>query len=1052
MNPPQAQQSTHRGLYSVLVDRPVLTLMITIAMLVIGALSLYRLPLTFMGDAMMSSSINVTIPISQSRSPRETEDKVARPAEELLRMIPGIASIRVNCSANQAQFTLELDSDLDPVLAAAEIRDRMQRAMLEMPEGVDRYYTYSMGGGSTPLQMLQVLTPDQGAEWQNKVENIVIPRIEAVDGVGRVDFWGLRQESVRIWFDQDKVYANRVDYRDLLQRLSSANFAASSGEVESDSERVLLRIENRFRTLQDIEEFPVRPGLKVKDIARVERDRSEKSQLSRFNGQYSFMGTVTANSTANPVETSQRVLETTDELEADPRLAGIDFRYMFDQGQFIESGLDNLFQASSKGGLLALLVLFLFLRNVRATIVIGLAIPLTMLLVADYLYFTGGSLNILTMTGMTLAVGMVVDNSVVVLENIRRLRHDGVPLRTACVEGAREMGLAVTMATLTTVVVFLPIVFMNSDNRASAMFGSVGIPLSVALVGSLFVALLLLPSGVRRLGGVSAANEIRWHVWSPINALTRSTLAVLTVLLAHRYKVLLGSAAYLVLLMYGQSTNASWKKYLEPWPHLDFDSGMHNPFGGADVRINLLLPKGLDDQDVEDEVTKYETFLSDNEDRWHIESISSSYSRKNIRLDVQLLDEVPTGDLGVYDWQIRDSLPLSPGVELVVGYNPESGAAEEEDLRNFVVRIRGRDSEHLSNLSLDLQERLTVLPEVEMVEVSSARDNEEVLLDVDRDRLQDLGVNPQSLFGTVSGGLQGRELTRFEEAGRDVRIVAQFADGAEPSLTDLREVLVIGDQGGFQRIGDLTQVRFQQTLGSISRLDGKTTVSMVGRRAAGVGPTAFSDALEETMKGFPLPRGYEWSEDSMAQETAAQIWDLVNVAFLSVTLVFLLMAILFESVILPAAILVTIVFAVIGGLWALALFYGAIDTMAVTGLLLLAGVVVNNGIVLLDTIERLRRRGMPRAEAIREGIRIRLRPIFMTAATTIVGLLPMAIWGESSGQGVSYVSMSICVAGGLALCTLVTAPSVSLAYTWLDDLSHWLQSSIRTAMGSARLK
>ena len=1051
MNPPDTDQSTHGGLYSLLVDRPVLTMMITMAMIVIGVMSLYRLPLTLMGEGMRRSSVNVAIPVAQSRSPRETEDKVARPAEELLRTIPGISSIRVNCSANQARFTLELDNDLDPMLAAAEIRDRLQRAMLEMPEGVDQYYTWSEDGNSAPLVMLQVLTPEQDSEWQNKVENIVIPRLEAVDGVGQVNFFGLRQESIRIWFDEDKVYANRVDYGDLLQRLGSANFNAASGEVENDSERILLRVENRYRLLRDIEEFPVRSELKVKDIARVERDRSESNQLSRFNGQYSFMGTVTANSTANPVETSERVHRAAAELVADPRLAGIEFRYMFDQGEFIKTGLDNLFQASSKGGLLALLVLFLFLRNLRSTIAIGLAIPLTLLLVADYLYFSGDSLNILTMTGMTLAVGMVVDNSVVVLENIRRLRHEGVPLRTACIEGAREMGLAVTMATLTTVVVFLPIVFMTSSNQTRAMFGSVGIPLSVALLGSLFIALLLLPSGVRRLGGVSAAKEIHWRVWSPINAMTRVTLSVLGGLIAHRYKILFSCAGYLALLTFSQATDASWKRYLEPWPTLDFDGGNFSPFGGADVRINLRLPNGMDDQDVEDEVDKYESFVEDNRASWHIDSVSSSYSRKNIRLDIQLLDEVATGEMATYEWQIRNDLPISPGIELVVGASPDSGDAEEQNQRNFVVRMRGRDSEHLAALSLDLQERMVNLPEVEMVEVSSVRDNEEVLMDVDRDRLQDLGVNPQALFGTLTGGLQGRELTRFEEAGRDVRLVAQFANDAEASLSDLRETLVFTDRGGFQRVGDLTEIRFEKSLGSISRLNGKTTVSLVGRRANGVGPADFSNALGEIMADFPLPRGYEWSEESMSRQTATQIWDLVNVAFLSVTLVFLLMGILFESVILPGAILITIPFAVIGGMWTLYLFYGAIDIMAVTGLLLLAGVVVNNGIVLLDSIERLRRRGMPRDEAIREGIRIRIRPIFMTAATTIVGLLPMAIWGEDTGQGISYISMAITVAGGLALCTLVTAPSVSLAYTWLDDLSQWLQGSIRSALRQVRL-
>lgn len=443
------EQEVRSGLFSLLVDRPVLTLMITVAMVLVGTMSLLRLPLTFMGEGMTWGTINVFIPTGQPRPPREVEDKVARPAEELMRTIPGLRSIKCTCKPGSVVFRVEIDSELDPTLASAEIRDRLQRARIDWPEGVDQYFTWREDGSAPPLHYFQILTPAYDAVWQDRVENVITTRLESVDGVGRVDIFGLQSESVRIWFERDKLIAHRVDYRDLLERLSRDNYTEPAGELENDSERIMLRVESQFDSLKTIEDFPVRPGLKISDIAEVTRDRREDDRFSRYNKQFTFTGSIRATSGANIVETSRRVRATAEELKRDPRLAGIDFRYLFDQGEFVENSLDNLLQASLKGGLLALIVLLLFLRNVRATIAICLAIPLTILLVADYLYFTGDSLNILTMTGMTLAVGMVVDNSVVVLENIRRLRHDGLPLRTACIEGAREMGLAVTMATST---------------------------------------------------------------------------------------------------------------------------------------------------------------------------------------------------------------------------------------------------------------------------------------------------------------------------------------------------------------------------------------------------------------------------------------------------------------------------------------------------------------------------------------------------------------------------------------------------------------------------
>jgi len=249
---------------------------------------------------------------------------------------------------------------------------------------------------------------------------------------------------------------------------------------------------------------------------------------------------------------------------------------------------------------------------------------------------------------------------------------------------------------------------------------------------------------------------------------------------------------------------------------------------------------------------------------------------------------------------------------------------------------------------------------------------------------------------------------------------------------------VFSSRGNTQRLGDMAKISFKPMMDSVNRVDGRTTVTLLGRRTTGVGPNQLTEMLKSEMAKFPMPRGYSWSEHSMSRETAAQITELIQAGLLSIVLVFLLMGILFESVVLPLSILVTIWVAVFGGMWALKFFHGSIDPMAITGLILLAGVVVNNGIVLLDCIERLRRSGMSRDEAIQEGVKIRLFPILMTAMTTIVGLLPMVIYGENTGQGVNYVSLSITVSGGLALCTLVAAPAVTLAYSLMDDLRGWL--------------
>jgi HAE1 family hydrophobic/amphiphilic exporter-1 len=989
-----------------------------------------KLPLRFLPEGLTENRIRMFIPVRLGMSPQEVEDKVVRPLEGLLRTIPGLKQIRSTAASNRAFVDIHLDEGMDPTLVSAEVRDRAQRAKLEWPPEVDRYFTWKEDASNVPLAFFQILTPQRTPEWDYLVDEVVRPRLESVDGVGRVEMWGMLAESIRIWFDRDKLNAHNVDFRGLIARLRADNFAEPLGELTNGSERFLLRADGKFTALQDIENFPVHAGLRVKDIARVERVPSVRERLARFNQKYTYSGMVRVAAGVNPVVASENLREAVTRLREDRRLVDLEFRFLFDQGQLITESLDTLVESALQGGALALVVLFLFLRHVRFTIAIALAIPLTMLAVGAWLFFTDDSLNVLTMAGMTLAIGMVVDNSVVVLDNIRRFRAQGMPLRGACILGAQELGLAITMATLTTVVVFMPMVFMSSQPQARVLMGSIGIPLSVALLASLFVALLLLPSGLRYLGGhrPSRAGTAQPSLWSPVQWLIGINQALLRFSLKHR---VLATLLVLGLLTLG-SLPGRW---------LDFDSGGGGAFRSGDVTVNLDLPRGMTLVDVDRQVKAYEDFVLARKAEWKVDSISTSFSRTFARVDIVLDQSVRKREFTRYRQMIEAAWPRYPGIKPILRNrgSDDSAGSEEKDERNFVVRLQGRDSVYLGGIAARLRDDLARLPTVESVEVPAMQDSDEIVLDLDRDRMQELKVHPEVLFGTVNAGLQGQLITRFEELGREVQVVAEFDRATNPTLLDLKDTRVWSDSGTFQRLENLGHVTFQRSLADIERVDGRTSVTIVGRRAEGVGPKAFSEDLQRTMRRVPLPRGYSWVEDSPFREQQEEMNELLQAGALSIALVFLLMGVLFESVILPAAILVTIPFAIFGGLWSLWIFHGSIDPVAIVGMILLAGVVVNNGIVLLDCIERMRRQGMHREQAILAGTRVRTRPILMTAMTTIVGLLPMAMFGDHTGQGISYVTMSIAVAGGLAFSTAFTAFAVPLVYTYLDDFALWLR-------------
>ena len=1020
---------------SLFVDRPVLTMMITLAIVLVGVIAFANLPLRFAPEGLSESRINIWVPVSQGRTPFEVEDKIAKPFEDELRTIAGVQEVTSESRSDRAIFRIKLDPGMDPTLAAAEVRDRVQRARLRWPSDVDRFFTWREDASSVPLAFFQILTPEYDSSWDFRIDKVVKPRTEAVDGVGRVEIWGLLDETIRIWFDREKLVAHRADFYQLIERLSRDNFIEPTGEIDDGAERLMLRVDNKFRDLDEIRAYPVRPGLALSDIARIERVPAIRDSLSRFNQKYTHMGMVYAAAGTNPVEASDKLRAVTEELEADPRLEGLEFQFFFDQGAMITDSLETLLSTSLQGGALALLALFLFLRNALFTVAIGLAIPLALLMVGGWLFFAGESLNLLTMAGMTLGVGMVVDNSVVVLENIRRMREQGMPLRTACIRGPREVGLAVSMATLTTVVVILPMVFIG-DPQARTSLGAVGIPLSVALVGSLLVSLMLLPSGLRHFSGKRAMAAPRATPpasrFSPVALLLGFNRRLLRLSLRHRFVASLVG----VLCVYSCTIPAS---------NLEFSGAGSSPFRRGEVTVKLRLPRGLGLQEVENEVLYYEDFALSRRDEWRVDNISSRFNRRSASIEIHLDDDITNEETETLRDLIEEEWPRRPGVEVRLsesGGGPGGGndSSEEEDERSFVLRLYGRDSQYLMNLARTVRAEVAQLEEVVKAEIPRLDDSEEVVVHLDRDRMEELSVRAEVLQGTIASGLQGRVLTEFEEQGRDTRLIAEFDSEHNPSLLDLKETEVFA-RGDFQRLSDMSEIRFSQALGSVSRTDGRINVTIVGRRAVGVGPAALSEKLGQVMQRHPLPRGYSWSDESQFVESRQEMSELMSAMYLGVTLVFLLMGVLFESVILPLAILFTVPFALLGAFWSLFAFYGMNDPMAIIGMILLCGIVVNNGIVLLDCIARLRAEGMSREEAILEGTRRRLRPIVMTAATTIVGLLPMALFGESTGQGLSYVSLSITVAGGLALCTVFTACVVPLAYTFMDDLSDWLKAT-----------
>jgi HAE1 family hydrophobic/amphiphilic exporter-1 len=487
----------HHAFFAALVKRPVLLLTLLFTCVIIGVIAYARIPVQMMPDGIVDPGLQVFV-TNPGSSAQENEERVARVLEAELRTLAGIEDIESSSRQDNVGIFVNFKSDTDMDYAKAEVRDRLERARPQLPTTVQEIGIWSWSESDLPVMFFALLHPGDSERTDFLVENVIQRHLEAVDGVGRIEMYGIADDSLRILLDEDRVKAANLDIGALIQRLSADNFAMPMGEVEDGGSRVLLRSDMRFKDPAEIEEYPVGNGLVLRDIARVLPVKSVRESLSRVDGKYAYWGEIQKDGQANVVETCHRLLAAIHTLEQDPALRGeFGFRILFNQGEFIENSLDQLRHTAVTGGLLAVVILFVFLWRVRLTLIVALSIPISVLLTIAWAYFTGGTFNVLTMTGMTLALGMLVDNSIVVVENITRLRAEGRPMTESIVSGTAEVGLAVVLSTLTVVVVFLPLIFMGENPSLRIILGELGLPLCVSLIVSLIVALIFLPVLVR---------------------------------------------------------------------------------------------------------------------------------------------------------------------------------------------------------------------------------------------------------------------------------------------------------------------------------------------------------------------------------------------------------------------------------------------------------------------------------------------------------------------------------------------------------------------------
>jgi len=1008
------------------VERPVTTGMLIVAAVVLGLICTRLISLD-MFPSYQRPVLNITVPYPDA-SPAEVERKIVRPLEEGLGTVRNLEVIRSTASRNQGRIELEFKPGTNMDVAALEVRERVGVVRRELPPDVERIRIRRFSSDEQPVLRVAISWDGDPAHLTELVERRIEPALLQVPGVAAVEFSGLEAREVNIELDQDRMRSAGVTLSQISRALARGNQDYSAGELELAGTRFQVRAVGQMKTVEEIANLPVNAaGIRLRDVANVTYDFPERDFFYRLNGLNARQAEIYKESEANIVEVARAVRATLDEIAQRPGMEGVGFRYWQDQSEGILEVLRLLTEAGISGGLLAVVVLFLFLRRLKPTFIVAMVIPISLIVAIPVLYFGGESLNIITLSGLMLAVGMLIDNAVVVVENIFRHRELGSTAKRAAVEGTDEVWLAIVSGTLTTIIVFTPLFFLP-PTQMGVQFRAFGTSISMTMLASLAVAFTLVPLlAVRFLSGTIPEP-------GKFQRLLNGTYGrILDAVLDHRWKAM---AVTIILFAAGGWVLYSLPRELMPEEDQRF------------IRLSVATPRGITVQERSEIYRQAERVILDNKERFEVEHVStfSGGPRGSIFLTLKPFSEGGKIPTAVIAEQLMDELPVIPGVE----WRSRRGFGGPGAGGNVQVRLIGESTEELARLAEIVELELAAsVPGLTNIDNSLETGNEEVRIRVDRRAAERQGLTSEEVAQAIAGALRGRVATRFRSGEREVDVTLQLREEDRLSIAQLGN-LAVGNAAGqsipLATVADIQVVGGPQDIRRENRL---TTITVSGEVASSANREEVIRQVQEAMAGIELPHGYRWDLGRNWQEEQQQFGDMVGAGILALALIYILLAALFESLLYPLIIYFSIFFAV-PGLGLIFLLTGTtFSTLSFLGILITVGIVVNNSIVMIDLVNQLRARGMNRREALLAGCTARLRPILMTSLTTLIGMVPMAFMA-TEGTGKMFAPIGQAVIGGLTTSMLLTLTFTPTLYAWFDDIGLWLRAVARRALRLAR--
>lgn len=1017
------------------VQHPIFTIMSVLIVMILGGVSLSRLPIDLMPD-ITYPTLSVTTTY-ENASPEEIEELVTRPVEEAVSVVPGVEEV-TSVSAegvSQIRVTFTWGTDLDA--AASDIRDRLDRAVPRLPDDAERPTLRKFDLASFPILILGASSKLDPIQMRRIIDDQIKYRIERLPGVAAVDVHGGLDREIHVNLSADKIKALGLPLERVLSRIKAENVNVPAGTLERGNLDVMIRTPGEYNSLDELRStvIAIREGVPIllKEISSVEDSWQKVVRIVKVNGRPGVRMAVNKQSGKNTVEVAKAVLKEIERINQD--IPQILVTPIIDTSDYIQRSISNVGSSILYGGALAILVLLFFLRNVRSTAVIATAIPISVIATFTLMYFGGFTLNFMTLGGLALGIGMLVDNAIVVLENIFRFRESGIRADQAAVEGSEEVTSAIIASTLTTLVVFLPMIFVRG--MSGVMFRQLAYVVTFALACSLATALTLVPTLASIILQTKRPDQSdkrgraqRLFRASAIffASMEKGYKELLHFSLGHRKVVVAGS----LLILIGSFL-------LIPSVGFEFmpntDEGEVRIYAEMEVGIRLeVLEKTFEaiEAVVQREVPEAKstvTFLGGTP--WRPRGTHMGEMR--IALKPEAERSRSSEDIAA---ALRRKLTQIPGVSIRTraGQGLFLLRMARRGLEKVQVEVRGHDLEVADALAGQVKDLVEEVDGVTDAQLSCELGNPEELIIVDRQKAADMKLTVSQIADMLQTVLSGTQTGYYREAGNEYRILVKLKEAENMDLFEILDLKVTNADGNPVVLRNVVNVRPRTGPVLIERKD-QERIATVSANIAGRDMGSILGDIRKALRSIPVPSDFSILFGGDYQEQQKAYRELLLAFVLALVLVYMVMASLYESFLDPFVVMFSVPFAAIGVILMLLLTHTTFNVQSFIGCIMLGGIVVNNAILLVDHTNLLYGRGgMSLQEAIEEAGRRRLRPILMTATTTMLALVPLALGFGEGGE--AQAPMARAVIGGLMSSTVITLVFVPTVYSFFKTRSE----------------